>query len=741
LVLDSFKLNDRQREAAEATEGAVLVLAGAGSGKTRVLTARVAHLIECGVAPGEILAITFTNKAAGEMKERINAAIGGECAVWTSTFHSFCAKILRFDGHTVGFNSDFSIYDEADSERVLKRLFERRSVTEKGVIADVKYQIKWAKSMGYTPEEYLGRAMLRGEKNAALARDIYEAYKAELKTANALDFDDLMNLALEMLREVPSVLSKWQRRFRYILVDEFQDTSRTQYELLKLLSGGYGNLFAVGDEDQSIYSWRGADLKNILEFQKDFPEAKLIKLEQNYRSTQNILDAANAVIKCNASRFGKKLWTNIAAGDKIEVYRAASDRDEVDFVVRSISRLVGEGYKFSDIAILMRTNAQSLNFETAFNLNSLPYKVFGGFKFFERKEIKDVVAYLRAAVNPSDTESILRIINFPRRGIGDTTVAALSYQASVRGGILKALAAEESLPKLAAQKLAAFRKLLAELIAAAAEKSPAEFVKFVLERAGIKNYYMGLSDPAERDRYENIEEFLNSVYEFERDNPEGTISEFLQSVALISDTDEITDGNYLTVATVHAVKGLEFSAVFITGLEENIFPSARAIAESNIEEERRLMYVAMTRAKRRLYLSHAQSRFRFGKSEFNLRSRFLAEMGCPETAEYKPRGYEGAIRREVLDWNRGKGDGWGKSAPSAPASAPSKAPQRKPFEEAEVDYKSFSEGREVYHDKFGRGIIIKASGEGQNTMLDIAFQGLGVKRFFLLMAASHMKLI
>ncbi|MDR3215798.1 MAG: UvrD-helicase domain-containing protein [Clostridiaceae bacterium] len=777
------ELNEKQREAVEFGDGPLLVLAGAGSGKTRVLTERIARLIESGVSPYSILAITFTNKAAGEMKNRIAGFTEGECRVTASTFHSFAARLLRVEGHLLGYETAFSIYDESDSARVIKRLLDARGIEDKKLRSSVEFNINNSKNFGMTPEEFLADNDKTLDK-ARVIYDIFKEYRRELRSANALDFDDLLSETARLFAEFPEVLQKYQKRYRYILVDEFQDTNKVQYEIVKQLSGEYKNVFVVGDEDQSIYSWRGAVIENILNFPKDFPGARVIKLETNYRSAGNILTAANTVIKNNSTRYGKVLIPNRGTGERIEVYTASTDRDEADYVVKNLYGLIKKnGCEYRDFAVLMRANSLSRSFEERFNAHGIPYKVFGGFKFFERKEIKDLTAYLRAAVNPRDNESVLRIINVPKRGIGESTVAELVSVAGERiiTETLKDID-NTGFSGSVKQKLKTFSAILQDIECARQTMTASDFVTFAVERSGLKNAYENGSQE-EKMRLENIGEFISSVSEFEEENPEGTIDGYLQSLALISAGDEVKDGNYVTVATVHAVKGMEFPVVFIIGAEEGIFPILRSIREGDIEEERRLMYVAITRAKDRLFITSAFSRYRFGKTENNSRSRFLLEMGCTEQPRPTPQSGYGAEREFNSRYGGGNsyggggsgyGGGYGRSVNSSTdddgggygggsvAYTPVKGnnsgytakrgtygggqpPVHKPFESPNSTFNAqtegFKPGAEVIHDKFGKGIITAVAGFGADAKITIAFQGLGIKTFIAAIVATHLKLV
>ena len=726
-----FGLNPQQMLAVQDTDGAILVIAGAGSGKTRVLTARICALVEAGVSPYNILAITFTNKAANEMKERIERELGCEAGgVWTSTFHSMCARMLRMDAERLGYTRDFTIYTDLESERVVKR------VCDTVVGADPKRKgsylnhISRAKTAALTPEEYYEavKDVVQDAKTVAL---VYRAYEKELNACNAMDFDDLLLKTAELFEKCPDVLERWQNRFRYINVDEFQDTNKLQYRLVRMLSAKWGNVFVVGDEDQSIYSWRGAEIRNILEFSQDFKGAKVYKLEQNYRSTKNILAAANNVIKHNSARNEKTLWSALGDGYEVEYFEARTDRDEAEYVTRTVNRLIRAGESYRGIAVLVRANSLTRLFEESFTLHGIPYKVFGGFRYFERKEIKDALGYVRLAVNPDDNDAFLRVVNYPRRGIGASAVAevalaaekeGISYLETVRRGGLVSPANEK--------KLAKFLGVAESISDAMGRMSPVDFMQYVITESGLEAALKTSEDPDDRNRYENIEGLVGAVKNFVEDNPEATMSDFMQSVSLVSDSDGMDDENYVTVATIHAVKGLEFDNVFIIGLEEGVFPTSSAVADGDVEEERRLMYVAVTRAKRRLYVLSARSRFRFGRTENNPKSRFISEMRGDKTSIRVSGAFFGedrkAAKKPVSDFGK-KASPVFVSAPARRADAP--------------DFSEFVKGAVVEHRKFGRGVVRETVGEGENKTAAIEFEGLGVKRFALSIAVNSMSIV
>lgn len=739
----NFKLNKQQQLAVDAVDGPILVIAGAGSGKTRVLTARICHLIEIGVNPYNILAITFTNKAANEMKERIERQLGYS-DVWTSTFHSMCARILRMDCERIGYSKDFTIYTDLESERVVKRILQDYPQADPKNKGDYLWHISRAKTLALSPDDYYD-TIKDSDSDAYNVAEVYRRYETELKKCNCLDFDDLLLKTVLLFSTCPDVLEKYQNRFHYINVDEFQDTNKLQYDIVKMLSKKHGNLFVVGDEDQSIYSWRGAEIRNILDFPKDFKGAKVFKLEQNYRSTTSILKAANNVIKNNSNRNEKTLWSEINQDDSIEYYEAYNDRDEATRVARAIDTLHRKGAPYSEMAILVRANSVTRGFEEEFNLHGIPYKVFGGFRFYERKEIKDALAYVRIAINPSDNDSILRVVNYPKRGIGNTAVAELQNVAKdTNSTLFQVLINPGLLSSATAKKLAPFTEIATELVKMQKQMSAVEFVQFAIRRSGLESSLAQSGDPEDSNRLENIEELVGAVQQFSQDNENATISDFMQSVALVSDTDSMNSDDYVTIATVHAVKGLEFDNVFIVALEEGIFPTQRAIYSGDIEEERRLMYVAITRARKRLFVLNARQRYRFGKSEPMTQSRFVSEMsGFKQSMRFSNSNYTqssfkpenriklGVDNPQTAAFKTKLSNGFDKSSMQG-ASAPKKS---------DIDYDKFAKDVVVEHSKFGKGLIIQTDGDGEDKIAAIAFKGLGVKRFTLAIAAPNLKIL
>ena len=785
------KLNEEQIKPVLQTEGAVLVLAGAGSGKTRVLTSRIAYLVEeKGVPADAILAITFTNKAANEMKERLSRIVDVSRS-WVCTIHSMCVRILRMYAAEAGLQANFSIYSETERNNIIKKSFQECDFDDEKLLKNCKWHIANAKMLGYEPERY--EIEYAGERDIEAIVKVYARYQKHIRENNALDFDDLLNETRNLLYRNDEAREYLGGRFRYILVDEFQDTNAVQYEIIKLLASVHGNLFAVGDDDQSIYGWRGAKIENILHFEKDFKGAKTFKLERNYRSTKNILKLANTVIRNNGRRKDKTLWTENDEGSPAKVHEADEESGEARYIAHTIAGLMRQGYKFSDFAILMRLNALTRSFEQEFTGDGIPYKVFGGFKFFERKEIKDLLAYLRLINNPFDSEAATRIINFPKRGIGAKTVETLqNYAYENELSVYDALLDLDELGFTAGtrQKLADFRDLVKNWIVESQDMPVNELVKKIVADTRMREAYADDSDESINKRA-NIEEFINSVEEYSRLNPEASLTDYLNQVTLSSDTDDMDDGNYVTLATVHSVKGLEFRCVFICGLEENILPVSRAQDnDDDMEEERRLMYVAITRAQERLYLTRSKSRYLYGRREPTARSRFLkelaAEIELPKETRPMARGYSdwddpesygnsayGGGRYATNDDFGGKRSSFGSSSygggyktygdtsrqnsgvtrstwqgssygsssyGGSYSSSPSATQKSSGFVYGGVgkaapikptggkDLSAFKTGVKVRHPKFGEGTIIAVRGVGSNMILDIAFEGLGIKQ-------------
>jgi DNA helicase-2/ATP-dependent DNA helicase PcrA len=659
------ELNPAQREAVLTTEGPVLVVAGAGSGKTRVLTHRIAHLVTaCGVKPQEILAITFTNKAAGEMKERLERILGDVAhRMWVMTFHAACGRILRREAPRLGYRSNFTIYDQADQVRLTKLCLEELDRDPKRFVPrGIHAQISMAKNQLIGPEEYKARVASFYDQTVA---DVYGLYQRRLHGSNAVDFDDLLMLTVEVLERFPEARERWQKAFRYVLVDEYQDTNHAQYRLLQLLAGEHRNVFAVGDPDQSIYAFRGADIRNILEFERDFGGAKLIALEQNYRSTNPVLRAANAVIAHNRERKPKSLWSELGEGDPVRIVEVEDEHAEARFVAAEVASLIDEGWSGSEIAVFYRTNAQSRVLEDVLVRQEIPYQVIGGPKFYERAEIKDAIAYLQVIDNPSDAVSLTRIANRPRRGIGDASLARLQTFADTQGiSLWEALerADEAGVGAAPLKAVERFRTLMQSSMAGALELSVPEVLERILQRTGYLEALEAERTVDAQGRIENLLELVGVAREYQERADEPTLSEFLQQLSLYSDQDDLSvERSLVTLMTLHNAKGLEFRAVFLIGMEEGVFPHSRSIEEQGLEEERRLAYVGLTRAKERLTLTHAASRSLWGSRGYNLPSRFLDELPQEEIERerLRPTSWSGygaptvSVRRNVPDLSTG----------------------------------------------------------------------------------------
>jgi DNA helicase-2/ATP-dependent DNA helicase PcrA len=699
-------LNPAQREAVLHTEGPLLVIAGAGSGKTRVLTYRVAHLISaCGVKPNEILAITFTNKAAGEMRSRLEGLMGDTARrIWILTFHAACGRILRREAGRLGYRSNFTIYDQADQVRLVKQCLEELERDPKRFVPrGIHSQISNAKNQLVGPDEYARRVSSFYDQTVA---DVYQLYQRRLHDCNAVDFDDLLMLTVEVLERFPEALDRWRKAFRYVLVDEYQDTNHAQYRLLQLLAGEHRNLCAVGDPDQSIYQFRGADIRNILEFEKDFPEAFSVALEQNYRSTNTILSGANHVISHNRERKEKNLWSELGHGQPVQVLEVEDEHAEARFVAAEVAALIDEGLSGKEIAVFYRTNAQSRVLEDVLVRQGIPYQVIGGPRFYERAEIKDAVAYLQVIDNPADAVSLLRIANRPRRGLGDASVARLQTWADTYDATLfEALGNAESAGLGTAQARAAtgLKALLEALQAQAQELSVPDLIERVFDRSGYVAALEAERTVEAQGRIENLQELVGVAQEYLEQAEEPSLSHFLQEISLYSDQDALREEQSLvTLMTLHNAKGLEFRAVFMIGVEESIFPHARSIEEQGIEEERRLAYVGMTRAKERLVLTHASARSLWGSRAYNLPSRFLDEL--PED--------EDLIVRERLrpaSWS-----GYGR-------------PERSVVPRA--DLPELSTGDAVRHGTLGEGVVIRIEPGG---VVTVRFADDGAERRLML---------
>jgi ATP-dependent DNA helicase UvrD/PcrA len=695
-------LNPAQREAVLATEGPVLVVAGAGSGKTRVLTYRIAHLVSAvGVKPQEILAITFTNKAAGEMRERLEGVLGGIArTMWVMTFHSACGRILRTEAPKLGYRSNFTIYDQADQVRVVKLCLEELERDPKRFVPrGIHSQISNAKNLLITPDDYKARVSSFYDQTVA---EVYELYQGRLFASNAVDFDDLLMLTVQVLERFPEARKRWQKAFRYVLVDEYQDTNHAQYRLLQLLAGEHQNVFAVGDPDQSIYAFRGADIRNIMEFERDFVGAKQIALEQNYRSTNAILRSANAVISENRERKPKNLWSELGEGDPIRVIEVEDEHAEARFVAAEIAGLVDEGFAGSEIAIFYRTNAQSRVLEDVLVRQDIPYQVIGGPKFYERAEIKDAIAYLQVIDNPSDAISLTRIANRPRRGIGDASLARVRAYADAHGlSLWEALEHPEEAGCGGAplKAIDRFRTLMQSSMSGALELPVPELLERVLDQSGYLEALEAERTIEAQGRSENLMELVGVAREYQESAESPSLSEFLQQISLFSDQDAIEEERSLvTLMTLHNAKGLEFRAVFLIGMEEGVFPHSRSIEEQGLEEERRLCYVGLTRAQERLVLTHAAARSLWGSRGYNLPSRFLDE-----------------LPQEEIERDRLRPSSWtGYGAPTVTVRR---------------DVPSLSTGDSVRHSTLGEGVVTAIASDG---IVTVRFADDGVERRLML---------
>lgn len=723
-ILD--KLNEEQIKPVLDTEGAVLVLAGAGSGKTRVLTSRIAYIIREGKAElSQILAITFTNKAAGEMKERLSHVIGEGEGKWICTIHSMCVKILREFAAEAGFKPNFSIYSETERSNVIKKCLQELDYDVE-LLKKAKYHIGNAKMLGQDPDTYAKQNDERDMDRIVIA---YERYNRHLKENNALDFDDLLLETLRLLRRNKEVKDYLSDKFKYILVDEFQDTNAVQFNIIKLLSEKHGNIFAVGDDDQSIYGWRGAQIDNILRFDKEFTGAKVYKLERNYRSTGNILALANSIIQNNVRRKGKTLWTEEGEGDKCVYYQAEEEALEALYAAKIISDGVLHGAKYSDYAVLMRINALTRSYEQEFTKYGIPYKVFGGFKFFDRKEIKDVLAYLRLISNPYDSEAVERIINVPRRGIGGKTLEAMRNYAEETGLTLYDACVDcDTLPVNGGvkDKLKDFAALIKDFIIESQTESVSQLVRDVLIATELKREYDDGTDEGD-GKLANLDEFIASVDEFTKLNPAANLTDYMNQVTLTTDLDAMDEGDYVTIATIHAVKGLEFPTVIICGLEDGIMPSSRSEADGrSMEEERRLMYVAITRAEKNLYLTRSKSRYLYGRREFSRPSKFILELSKELGIPAVPQRIYGNYYEKYGDYGATPNQTYKENSGFSFTSKPSFKPSVSAFIKKKADGdKNFTVGQKVLHPKFGEGMVIAIKNSG--TVLNVAFAGQGIK--------------
>lgn len=724
-------LNPEQREAVEWPGGPMLIFAGAGSGKTRVITHRIVRLLAKGTPAFRIFAVTFTNKAAREMRERVEALVGGKTKdMWIGTFHSLCARLLRIEGRAIGIDQNFVIYDDGDQQSLIREIFKLKNIDDKSIRPSaVLHEISSAKEKLQSPEQYAENATGFMEK---IVSDIYKSYNALLRKANALDFDDILYYAVRLLEQRADVREKYQERFHHLLVDEYQDVNYAQYKIVHMLAEKSRNVMVVGDDDQSIYAWRGADVSLILRFGSDYPDAKIIKLERNYRSTQNILTAANEVIKRNRSRASKQLWTENPAGALITVTQAGTERDEAMMAAESILRDVRTGRrKWSDFAVLYRTNAQSRVVEEAFLTTRIPHVLVGGQRFYERKEIKDMIAYLRLTWNPLDDVSVKRVVNVPTRGLGSGSIEKIEKIARERGSslveALKDQGLQTELPKRASLGVRSFLGALDEASDLANDGPVTPILRALLKSTGYLEMLRLENSQDSISRLENLQELLNVTVEYDATAEDGpSLAGFLESVALIADVDSIPAeeaANPVTLMTMHSAKGLEFPVVFILGLEEGVFPHQRSMSsDTEIEEERRLCYVGMTRAKEQLHLLHANRRSLYGQPSFNRRSRFLDDVPEHLLDSLSPGGYQQSYGMRGVRQER---DGGYSQVQEPPRRVPTEqTPRRSP------DWKApFGIGDRVRHGKFGIGVVVACNPLKADAEVTVAFPGvIGVKK-------------
>ncbi len=740
-------LNRVQREAAAVTEGPLLILAGAGSGKTRVLTYRIAYLIELGVAPHNILALTFTNKAAREMKERIGFLVGEEQSrrLWAGTFHSVFARILRREGEHLGYTNAFSIYDTDDTLGIIRTAMNSLVISQQQYAPQaVRSRISSAKNQMVSWQEFQREADNIFDKQVGL---IYQEYEKRLKQNNAMDFDDLLLNMIRLFEHRPDILDAYQERFRYLLVDEYQDTNRAQYSVVSMLAAKYGNLCVVGDDAQSIYRWRGADIRNILDFQRDYPDTKVVRLEQNYRSTKTILAAANSVIGNNRQQLRKELWTANDDGDLVQVLKCRDDREEAETIAKLIAdEQIHNGRKLSDFAVLYRTNAQSQALEDALRRRNTAYTIVGGVSFYKRKEVKDTIAYLRLVVNPSDGESFMRVVNEPSRGLGKTSLEAISRFADASGISLYAAAqrAEQitGLQKRAQNAAHTFAEFIGRFIGVLGQIPPDELARTLIDASGLLRMYQEEGTDEALDRWNNIQRVLSHITEYTAREEDATLETYLQDIALIEDAENSDEArNHITLMTLHAAKGLEFPVVFIAGMENGLFPLGKADTDpEEMEEERRLFYVGITRAEQKVFLSYAERRYRFGELTFPMPSRFLGEIDKKlvqqfgATVSAPPSTGVGRAVRQPFTATR----------PAPPRNTPGTAPPSGrqssivfddiPKEEyhSQIDEEPMlRRGMIVRHEMFGEGKVLSVSGRGANAKAIIQFPGVGQKNLML----------
>jgi DNA helicase II / ATP-dependent DNA helicase PcrA len=746
-------LNEAQLKAVLEADGPALVIAGAGSGKTRVLTTRIAYLLEKGVRPWEILCLTFTNKAAGEMKARVAKLLGEEYVkeLWMGTFHSVFARLLRRNADHIGYTRSFTIYDSDDSLSLIKRIMNAMHITNDRITPQsVRSRISKAKNQMILPSDFANSAI---DPISVVVSEVYEQYTKSLYEANAMDFDDILLKTIELFARNPNIREGYARQFRYVLVDEYQDTNRIQYSIIKQLSSFHRNLTVVGDDAQSIYAFRGADIRNILDFEKDFPDRKIFRLEQNYRSTQHILSTANAIIRGNKGQIEKTLFTKNHAGESVKIVECVDDREEAQTVVKYIQEHIHKSkLDLNDFAVLYRMNAQSRSLEDAFRRNNIAYVIIGGISFYKRKEIKDVLGYIRLLVNPADNESVIRVINFPARGIGDVTIGKLQeYANSQTRSLLDVITNDETLPGIqprAATKLREFAALIKKYSELRDFLSPSELLRSYIDETGIPIELKTEGTDEALNRYENVKEFLSAVTEHFQINEGATIESFIEETSLYSDVDQVDDSeNRVRLMTIHSAKGLEFPVVFVTGLEESIFPSSNALEEEfGIEEERRLLYVAITRAMKNCYMLFAQSRLKYGSVQYSMPSRFISEAEESDSVERiakysdapRARSYtqrDDSEFSQLFDRDKSFRQPYRRTNDSYKneKSYYSQESYRDDYSQVAdgAGSSGMKRGSRVWHEAFGEGRVVEVSGKGEKAKAVVDFPTAGRKNLML----------
>lgn len=718
--MDLEGLNKEQRIATEHIDGPLLILAGAGTGKTRVMTHRIAYLVENGVSPFSILAVTFTNKAAKEMRERVESLIGDCSMMWISTIHSMCVRILRTNPEPVGYTPNFVIYDSHDQKTLIKSITKDKDIDEKKMNTNYFLSIiSNCKERNMSPDQFLARS--KKTFTDKIIYEVYSEYEQNLKNNNAMDFDDLLLNTYKLLQKEPDILEKYQEKFKYVLVDEYQDTNHLQYMIIKMLAEGYRNICVVGDDDQCIYEWRGADIRNILDFEKDFKEAKVIKLEQNYRSTTNILEGAHSVVKNNRARKDKKVWTSNQAGEKIKYAHLGNEKEEADFICNTILSYIDKGRKYSDFAVLYRVNAQSQALEKSFANKGIPYRVLAGLRYYDRKEIKDMLSYMKVVVNPKDTLSLKRIIKAPKRGIGDKTVGKLEALAKAEGRTLyEVMADPEVIDGLSQKASKGVKELMEALELCRQEKDNlrvSDIYEALLDKTGYLEALTNENTIDSETRIENLLEFKSVIYDYESEAEEPTLDEFMETITLMADVDNHDEKeDAVVLMTLHSAKGLEFPVVFMPGMEDGLFPSNKGYdQEKEMEEERRLCYVGMTRAKEILYMTGTETRMLFGKTNWNLPSIFLKEID------------KKVIEGDPIDEGKVKSSGFGQDGYANKTPFKPFDPLKYAKESLHKETDEFAVGDRVSHGKFGQGTVLAVS----EKIIEVEFDDAGTKKMAL----------